>query len=386
MADLGIKIFLAGDFCSKPSTSRISVSEDLRSLIQSCDLKVVNFEVPLRPDVDMPHQKRERFYQNDDAPAFLKDLGFNLFQLANNHAFDWGEAGFKKTKAALGDAAFGAGTYDEAYKVKVVEVNGLKIGFLALSFAAYTGVFDDVTRRDGLGCAYINDLRVNHDIMEAKKTLDYLFVLPHDGIEYIDVPLPETIARYRDFIDYGADGVIGTHPHCPQGWETYKGKPIFYSLGNFLFNSKEGYDYRVMNRPHWYEGLCVVMTIDEGALKWDVVNTRNVDNVGIVLDNADDRIKLNDRICNYLIEEKEYWSCFDSVCEKVGYGQLLSIVDRTVHPHHKKMTLASFLKMLIHRGKKEQAASDQALSRLLSHDCNRLLLNRSLKRHRLKTK
>ena len=294
-----IQIFFAGDFCSKPSTSRISVSEELRSLIQSCDLKVINFEVPLKPEIEMPHQKRERFFQNDDVPGFLKDMGFNLFQMANNHAFDWGEAGFLKTREALGDAAFGVGTYDEAYQVKIVEVKGLRIGFMALSFAAYTGVFDDATNHDGLGCAYINDLRVNHDIIEAKKNVDYLFVLPHDGIEYIDVPLQETMARYRDFIDYGADGVIGTHPHCPQGWETYKGKPIFYSLGNFLFNSKENYDYRATNRPHWYEGLCIVMTISDDGLKWEIINTRNIDNVEITLDETEARTQHNNRICSY---------------------------------------------------------------------------------------
>ena len=237
-----IRLFFAGDFCSKPTTSFITVSDELKELIQSCDLKVVNFEVPLKPKVDLPPQKRERFFQNDDVPDFLRGLGFNLFPMANNHAFDWGDEGFKKTKAALGDQSFGVGSYDDAYKVKVCEVNGVKIGFLALTYAAYTGVFDDVLYHDGLGCAYINDLRVNHDIIEAKKVVDYLFVLPHDGIEYIDVPLPETIAKYRDFIDYGADGVIASHPHCPQGWEEYKGKPIFYSLGNFFFNSKEDID------------------------------------------------------------------------------------------------------------------------------------------------
>ena len=277
-----IKLFFAGDFCSKPSTSKITVSEDLKALIKSCDFKVVNFEVPLKPDtVQLPVQKRERFYQHDDTPDFLKNLGFNLFTIANNHAFDWGDEGFRKTKVAFKEASFGAGTYEEANQVKVVEKNGVKIGFLALSFAAYTGVFDDVMKREGLGCAYINDLKVNHIIIEAKKIVDYLFILPHDGIEYIDIPMPETIARYRDFIDYGADGVVGTHPHCPQGWEEYKGKPIFYSLGNFLFNSKEGYDYRATNRPHWYEGICVILTITDRNLLWEVVNTRNVDNLGI---------------------------------------------------------------------------------------------------------
>ena len=90
-----VKIFFAGDFCSKPSTSKISVSVELKNLIRSCDLRVVNFEVPLKPEVKLPPQERERFFQHDDAPAFLRDLGFNLFSQANNHAFDWGDEGFK---------------------------------------------------------------------------------------------------------------------------------------------------------------------------------------------------------------------------------------------------------------------------------------------------
>ena len=361
-----IQLYFAGDFCSKPSTSRISVSEELRSLIQSCDLKVVNFEVPLKPEIEMPHQKRERFYQNDDAPGFLKDMGFNLFQMANNHAFDWGEAGFLKTKEAVGDAAFGAGTYEEAYQVKTVEVKGLRIGFMALSFAAYAGVFDDATNHEGLGCAYINDLRVNHDIIEAKKTVDYLFILPHDGIEYIDVPLPETIARYRDFIDYGADGVIGTHPHCPQGWETYKGKPIFYSLGNFLFNSKEGYDYRATNRPHWYEGLCVKMTIADGELSWDVINTRNVDNVGIVIDHDEERCTHNRKICNYLLDHEAYMSYLTPILTKQAEKDL-KVFRRVFLPQSTKEAWAVFWNFL--RG--ARPSSKDEMSYVLKNDTRR---------------
>ena len=95
-----MKIFFAGDFCSKPSTSPIDVSADLREIIRSCDIRVVNFEVPLRPDMKLPPQGRQRYYQHDDVPDFLKGLGFNVFQLANNHAFDWDEPGFRKTQAA----------------------------------------------------------------------------------------------------------------------------------------------------------------------------------------------------------------------------------------------------------------------------------------------
>lgn len=222
-----IKLFFAGDFCSKPSTSLITPSDELKSVLSSCNCRIVNFEVPLKPDIELPPRKDERFFQNDDAPMFLRNLGFDLFSIANNHAFDWGDEGFKKTKSALGEASFGAGTYEEAYQVKEIEINGIKIGFLALSFAVYTWPLQDAEKREGLGCAYLNDLQVNHIIIDAKKRLDYLFVLPHDGIEYIDAPMPETIARYRDFINYGADGVFGAHPHCPRVGKNTKGNQYF---------------------------------------------------------------------------------------------------------------------------------------------------------------
>ena len=77
-----VKIFFAGDFCSKPSTSFISVSEELQGLITSCDIGVVNFEAPLKPSVSLPAQPQERYYQNDDAPQFLRRLGFTLFSVA----------------------------------------------------------------------------------------------------------------------------------------------------------------------------------------------------------------------------------------------------------------------------------------------------------------
>lgn len=311
-----VRLFFAGDFCSKPSTSLITPSDELKSVLSSCNCRIVNFEVPLKPDIELLPRKDERFFQNDDAPMFLRNLGFDLFSIANNHAFDWGDEGFKKTKSALGEASFGAGTYEEAYQVKEIEINGIKIGFLALSFAVYTWPLQDAEKREGLGCAYLNDLQVNHIIIDAKKRLDYLFVLPHDGIEYIDAPMPETIARYRDFINYGADGVFGAHPHCPQGWEEYKGKPIFYSLGNFFFNSKKDTLYRATNRPHWYEGRCVVLSIENHQLSWEVINTRNVDNIALEIDHSEESIRHNEYVCGLLTNEQAYYEYITPIIHK----------------------------------------------------------------------
>ena len=373
-----VNLFFAGDFCSKPSTTNINVSNELRDSIQSCEIKVVNFEVPLKPDITLPPQQYERFWQNDDVPDFLKDLGFNLFSIANNHAFDWGVEGFYKTKTALGEASFGAGTYDEAYKIKVYEINGIKIGFLALSYAAYTGVFDDVLHHDGLGCAYINDLRVNHDIMEAKKKVDYLFVLPHDGIEYIDVPLPETIARYRDFIDYGADGVIGSHPHCPQGWEEYKGKPIFYSLGNFFFNSKDNTQFKA-NKPHWYEGLCVKMVLKKGVINYQILNTRNLDNVKLILDEGEDRIKHNRQICSYLVNQMEYESYLYKQCRRLAMNQEIPILDKSFHDHTLKECTKLVFKNWLRHFKGKSIGNNFSIRTLLRNDNRRNLLLRGIK-------
>ena len=372
-----IRLFFAGDFCSKPSTSLISVSDELKDLIHSCDISVINFEVPLKPEVELPPQPNERFWQNDDVPEFLKGLGFTVFSMANNHAFDWGDAGYWKTKAALGDQAFGAGSYDEAYKVKVCDVNGVKIGFMALTYAAYTGVFDDVMHHDGLGCAYIHDLRVNHDIVQAKKQLDYLFILPHDGIEYIDAPLPETVARYRDFIDWGADGVIGSHPHCPQGWEDYKGKPIFYSLGNFFFNSKEDTSYRAWNRPHWYEGMCVEMTLSDGHVYYRVVNTRNTDNVSLAVDNDICRNEQNAELSSYLADDSKYFAYLKSWCRDLSKKKEIPIVDGIFHMN--KISAKRFMKNLVKMLLKKNNTIDFSLFTLLKDDTRKNVLLRYLR-------
>lgn len=374
-----IRVFVVGDFCSRPSTSYISVSDELKKLVRGCDCSVVNFEVPLRPDGDFPPLKyKQRFFQNDDSPAFLRGLGFDLFSMANNHTFDWGDSGYYKTKSVLGDSAFGAGTYEDAARVKVVEAKGIKIGFLGVVFSAYTGVFDDVYSHVGLGCAYINDLRINHIIADAKKEVDYLIVLPHDGIEYIDIPLPETIARFRDFIDYGADAVIGAHPHCPQGWEEYKGKPIFYSLGNFFFNSKEDTLYRATNRPHWYEGLGVVLDISSKGVECEVINIVNTDNVLLSIDHRQERDSHNRYLVDLLANRNNYDSYLQRICQTMGYQKEMRVVDETFHPASLKYCTKLLINCWIKKLSKKSFVDDFKIMRLAKHDGRRSLWIRAM--------
>ena len=374
MNNNSIKVFIAGDFCSKPSTQHIEVDNELRDIIRGADISIVNFEVPLKPAIDLPSDGYERFYQHDDTPAFLRAIGFNLFATANNHRFDWEDAGYLRVKEALGDSMFGSGTYDEAYRIKVIEVRGKKIGFLALTYSARRGVFNDVCNRKGLGCAHLFDLRVNHIIANAKKEVDYLFIISHAGVEYYDIPTPELIAKYRDFIDWGADGVIASHPHCPQGWERYNDKPIFYSLGNFFFNSKPTTDF-VAKRPHWYEGIAVLAEITEDGIKTNVINIRNNNNREIVIDRGVGRDRHNEYLCNLLQNDEDYRRYLDKlVLEReariiktlstgLNFGSLKAII---------KQSIASFADII----RRRTATKKQSVKSIVNDEVSLSIFNR----------
>lgn len=363
-----IRIFFAGDFCSKPSTQHLNISDELRAQMHTCHLRVCNFEFPLRPV-----GCKAKNYQNDDASIFLKNVEFDLFTLANNHTFDCGEEGFIKTRDALNGKICGAGTVEEAYQPKIIEINGLKIAFLSLSYAAKNGVFDEFSDKSRLGCAYLNDLSVNHIILQTRKVVDYLIVLPHDGMEYVDIPMPDTIARYRDLIDYGADAIIGTHPHCPQGWEIYHGKPIFYSLGNFFFNSKEQVDTHT-DKPHWYEGLCVILTLSEQEVGFEILNTRNVGNRSIVMDNSEIRKLHNRQICQYLSDKNLYNQYLKEHVFEILKREDFRILDASAHrkPFHK--TLSIWLHRLGHLITGRRHVNDEKMVTLWKNDARRKVL------------
>ena len=181
------------------------------------------------------------------------------------------------------------------------------------------------------------------------------------------------------FAEVCADGVIGTHPHCPQGWESYKGKPIFYSLGNFLFNSKEGYDYRATKRPHWYEGLCVLMAIEEGRIDWAVINTRNVNNTGIVIDSDSSRLSHNELICQFITDQEKDSDYLKKMCDEIGYQKDLLIVDSTIHPQNLRKVTKLLLKRWAQTIRGKDFTNDAQFQRLLTHDSRRDLLLRTLK-------
>lgn len=152
--------------------------------------------------------------------ALLKDYGFNILNLANNHVRDFGADGFSQSQAYLDAAGISHfGDYYNENGAVVKEINGLKIAFLAYNEFGDASVAGTVTK-----------------IKEAALTADRVVVYTHWGNEYQTNFSVLQQEKARQLIDAGADVVLGSHSHVIQPVEIYNGKPIFYSLGNFLFD------------------------------------------------------------------------------------------------------------------------------------------------------
>lgn len=296
-----VRLLFCGDFVSQ-SPQQIKFDERFANLIKEQYVSFTNFEAPIS-GVGSPIVKSgPALTQSPDSPSVVEKLGFNLIGLANNHMMDMGEAACKATISQFKKATIlGAGVKGSVYNVTKIKVNNITLGFLTVTHKEF-GTLDDESGDDVCGTAWIGSSAVNRSIIEAKKECDYLFVLPHAGVENVDVPLPEWRLRYKEFIDLGADAVIASHPHVPQGWEVYKDAPIFYSLGNFIFDT-----FSNSHGPYWKKGLAVQICIDEGGrLSYDVLNTI-YDNGVVSLDNSDDIKSHNRYLCSLLDNEHEYY-------------------------------------------------------------------------------
>ncbi len=163
--------------------------------------------------------------------------------LANNHAFDYGIDGMHDSLQYLKDAGItpiGAGdTEDGAHQAVTHDINGRKITILnymdSNNFAEYS--YDVMPYANGSNPGYsAYDSDDAKKQIEANKDSDLIIAYLHFGNEYSNSPNEDQIRIAHELIDYGADVVIGSHPHVTQGIEVYNGKPIFYSLGNFIFD------------------------------------------------------------------------------------------------------------------------------------------------------
>ncbi|HQD92842.1 MAG TPA: CapA family protein [Bacilli bacterium] len=235
---MSLRLFACGDIVNSAAKQNF-IDNNLQYLIANSDFSICNFEAPIRHFNMRPIKKAGPcLSQAKESIKYLDDTGFAFVSLANNHIYDYGENGLKETIKELQkyDIKYiGAGfDFEEAYESQIIEKNGNRIGLLAACENEFGCLYEEQNRG---GYAWLFHYKLEEKIVDLKKSTDFVVLMVHAGVENIDIPIKEWRDRYKRLCDIGVDVVIGHHPHVPQGYEKYNNSLIFYSLGNFYFDT-----------------------------------------------------------------------------------------------------------------------------------------------------
>ncbi|MEG0793571.1 MAG: CapA family protein, partial [Lachnospiraceae bacterium] len=216
------------------------VGKSIQNVLKNADITMVNQEFPFSTRGTKAPDKQFTFRIHPSHVTLMQDLGVDIVSLANNHSLDFGPDALNDTFDTLDKGKIryaGAGASEErARELQILEKNGKKFGFLASSRVIPVSAWDVRYNAPGVFTTY-DPQDLLEDINAAKSECEFLTVFIHWGIERAERPEAYQITMAKQYIDAGADLVIGSHPHVLQGFEFYKGKPIVYSLGNFIFNT-----------------------------------------------------------------------------------------------------------------------------------------------------
>lgn len=258
-----MKILIAGDYCPRERIQEKIDSGDYQSIfgnlievVSQVDYSIVNLECPICTGGENPIKKCGPNLQcSEKGMEALKWAGFQCVTLSNNHFYDYGDDGVEQTLQTCkknGIEYVGGGhNIDEASKILYKRIGNQTLAIINCC----EHEFSVATELSG-GSNPLNPIQQYYDIQNAKTKADYVIVIVHGGHEHWQYPSPRMVETYRFFVDAGADAVVNHHQHCFSGYEEYHGKPIFYGLGNFCFDSP------IRRQGIWTEGYLVSLVLD----------------------------------------------------------------------------------------------------------------------------
>lgn len=364
-----MKVFFCGDIVNTKSTNQF-ISGDLIKIISSSDLAVANFEAPVKHKDEVAIPKAgPAISQLQETPRILRDAGFQLAGLANNHMFDYGVKGLERTINAIEEAGLdymGAGlSRKEQYSPKIYAHAGVKIGVLNACETQF-GTDNITNSEDKPAYASLFSHNLLNQIKELRKTVDKVILFSHAGLEGYYAPLPEWRQIYKELIDFGVDLIVGAHPHVPQGIEEYGNGLIIYSLGNFYF------DYQTEQSSPTYS---ILLDIDKENIAYDIYYHQVEDGMVQLINNPHDRLKTE--YLSTLITDHEYVKNMYSETFEWLYRDYLNL---TVNKFRFKNGLIWNLKVLVrtinHRKYKE--ARSLLLGHIMNNETYRFVLLKGL--------
>lgn len=241
------------------------IEEELLSFMKRFTLRVGTLEAAIGNYAFDPIKLAGRnniIYANNEDMDLVDHIGMNVLALANNHVCDLGKDGLINTIKLCHQrciAVCGAGeNLEEAMKPAVVSCNENSIAFL--SYCEYgnesMGYVKYATKEE-YGVAPLIIDQVVKDIKYCKSKYDYVIVLPHWGEEYEYLPTPINVMYARMMIDAGADAVMSSHTHIVSPMMKYRGKPVYFGMGNFMFPDH----YIEPPRPMFYPTISEISSI-----------------------------------------------------------------------------------------------------------------------------
>jgi len=315
-----ITVLITGDFYGGNRIDRLineekysEIFNDFLPFIQESDISITNLESALTTESKSIYKTGPAIKASPKTINALKFAGFNLLTLANNHIMDFGEKGLIETlnlcKANEIDFVGAGKDLMEASSIFYKEIKGKKLAFINISENEWS-----TTNGSDPGANPMNPITNYYSIKEAGRNADFVFVIVHGGHEMYQLPSPRMKQFYRFFADAGAHAVIGHHTHCYSGYEIYNGSPIFYSLGNFIFDTPS---YR---RSIWNHGFAVSLRIDQQISFEIIPYMQNGDQIGIHLLDNDEKIIFENAIKDLnkiILNDKKLKIEFNEFCNKV---------------------------------------------------------------------
>lgn len=315
------------------------LGEGIIDYLKDTDYVVANVEAPVT-DGGITSKNSLVHANSPECIPTLKNINAIIWNLANNHTMDCGEEGLIDTLRLAkenGIQTIGAGrNIEEASKPLFLEKNGVKVGLLSVTYRWSVIATED---KPGSLCMENYEL-IKKQIRSIKNVCDYCVVIAHGCEEFTSIPLPFVRNHMRRYLRWGADCVVGHHPHVPQNYETFGKKIIFYSLGNFIFDT----DYQRIQK-YTDTGVLVKINFDKNGISWNNLCTK--------VDRENNRVVECEPITIFQdIQRREYYRLI-SLAEQ-AFDQ--NLYNKTVYlkEAHKLKDLKTFKKSKFRRFRKRE--------------------------------
>jgi poly-gamma-glutamate synthesis protein (capsule biosynthesis protein) len=294
-----MKIGIIGDLCLSHANTSVNINQILEDFSKSNilqelkknDFNVINLEAPITDSKSPIIKTGPNLTNPKEVIDILKLMDTQICTLANNHIFDYGFEGLNDTIDICKQndiKTVGAGLeHSKIYEPLILEKEGVKVAIINFAENEFNTI--DLYEK-GAGSNNLDIIKIFHQISDVKSKSDYIILIGHGGHEQYHYPSPRIKKLYRFLIDFGADALIGHHPHVVQGYEIYKDKPIFYSIGNFFFPSIE-------KNIAKHEGFVVVLDLLKDKITHAILPyTQCIDNYRVDLMEGEQKSEFLDRL------------------------------------------------------------------------------------------